>query len=118
MPNAAQPRTIMTGAELKKIRHDLGDAINRRLSTADMAKLCGLAPKNGADIWRNWEESDGPSGPVAALVSILAYASDRYDIPQRVTFTGFSDANHTIDKVFRDMIREEILMRLDASDLD
>ena len=62
----------MNGAELKQLRHDLGDAIGRRLSVADMAKLCGLAPKNGADTWRKWEDGDGPSGPVATLLSLYA----------------------------------------------
>lgn len=62
----------MTGDELKQMRHDLGEAIGRRLSVADMAKLCGLAPANGADTWRKWEEGAGPSGPVAALVSLYA----------------------------------------------
>ena len=71
----------MTGPELKQLRHDLGDAIGRRLSLADMAKLCGLAPANGADTWRKWEDGAGPSGPVAALLSILAYASDRHPVP-------------------------------------
>src|SRR6266700_3833850 len=66
----------MTGAQLKRLRHDLGDAIGRRLSVADMAKLCGLAPANGADTWRKWEEGEGPSGPVAALMSLYAYATD------------------------------------------
>ena len=33
----------MTGAELKQLRVDLGDAIGRTLSASDMAKLCGLA---------------------------------------------------------------------------
>ena len=66
----------MTGAEMKAIRHGLSEAIGRRLSLADMAKLCGLAPKNGADTMRKWEEGDGPSGPVAALLSLYASALD------------------------------------------
>ena len=66
----------MTGPELKQLRADLGGAIGRRLSVNDMAKLCGLAPKNGGDTWRKWEEGDGPSGPVAALLSILCYANE------------------------------------------
>jgi hypothetical protein len=65
----------VTGAELKQFRHDLGAAISRRLSTADMARICGLAPKNGADTWRKWEEGDGPSGPVAVLVELLSWAA-------------------------------------------
>ena len=69
----------MTGPELKQLRNDLGDAIGRTLSAADMAKLCGLAPGNGADTIRRWEVS-GPSGPAAELLRILAMASDRYPI--------------------------------------
>ena len=45
----------MTGPELKDLREDLGAAIGRRLSVADMAKLVGLAPANGADTWRKWK---------------------------------------------------------------
>lgn len=68
----------MTGPELKQLRHDLGEAIGRRLSVADMARICGLAPASGADTWRKWEEGAGPSGPVAALAAILgaAYRDD------------------------------------------
>ena len=59
----------MTGAELKQLRVDLGDAIGRTLSVSDMAKLCGLAGgKSGADMIRRWEVS-GPSGPAADGVS-------------------------------------------------
>jgi hypothetical protein len=75
----------MTGDELKQLRHDLGEAVGQRLSTADMARICGLAPKNGADTWRKWEEGEGPSGPVAALMSIYAWAarpSTDGDIPK------------------------------------
>ena len=35
----------MTGAELKQLREDLGEAIGRPLSVGDMAKLCGLPPE-------------------------------------------------------------------------
>src|SRR5882724_584184 len=75
-PAKAEGETDMTGAEMKAIRHGLSEAIGRRLSLADMAKLCGLAPKNGADTMRKWEEGDGPSGPVAALLSLYASALD------------------------------------------
>ncbi len=37
----------MTGAELKQLREDLGEAIGRPLSVGDMAKLCGLPPETG-----------------------------------------------------------------------
>ncbi|WNV10721.1 hypothetical protein [Tardiphaga sp. 709] len=65
----------MTGDELKQLREDLGLAVGRRLSLDDMAKLCGLASANGADTIRKWEDGDGPSGPVTALLSLLRYAT-------------------------------------------
>jgi hypothetical protein len=37
----------VTGAELKQLREDLGEAIGRPLSVGDMAKLCGLPPETG-----------------------------------------------------------------------
>ena len=69
----------MTGPELKKLREDLGEAIGQPLSVADMAKLCGLPPEDGANTIRKWEVT-GPTGPVAELLRILAMASDRYPI--------------------------------------
>lgn len=69
----------MTGAELKKLRKHLGEAIGRPLTVADMAKLCGLESADGADTIRKWEVT-GPAGPVAELLRILAMASDHYPI--------------------------------------
>ena len=69
----------VTGAELKKLREHLGEAIGQPLSVADMAKLCGLPAADGADTIRKWEVT-GPTGPVAELLRILAMASDRYPI--------------------------------------
>ena len=69
----------MTGPELKKLREDLGEAIGHPMTVADMAKLCGLTPEDGANTIRKWEVT-GPSGPVAELLRILAMASDRYPI--------------------------------------
>ena len=69
----------MTGAELKKLRAHLGEAIGQPLSVADMAKLCGLEASDGADTIRRWEVT-GPTGPVAELLRILAMASDHYPI--------------------------------------
>ncbi len=68
----------MTGAEMKDIRHGLSEAIGRRLSLADMAKLCGLKDPegNGRDTYRKWEDGDGPSGPVAMLLSLYAAGID------------------------------------------
>jgi hypothetical protein len=88
----------MTGAEMKHIRHGLSEAIGRRLSLADMAKLCGLKDPegNGRQTWRKWEEGEGPSGPVAVLLSIYAYAIDNFDMPSELV-----------------NMRAEILRRLD-----
>ncbi len=69
----------MTGPELKKLREHLGDAIGRKLTVADMAKLCGLPEEGGASTIRKWEVS-GQIGPVAELLRILAMASDHYPI--------------------------------------
>jgi hypothetical protein len=75
--NGGKP--TVTGPELKQLRQDLGEAIGRPLSAADMAKLCGLDPKEGPDTMRRWEVT-GPSGPADKLLGILAMASDRYPI--------------------------------------
>ena len=65
----------IAGPELKQLRGALGDAIGHRLSLVDMAKLCGLSPGNAADTIRKWEDGAGsPTGPVAALLSIIAAA--------------------------------------------
>ena len=69
----------MTGPELRQLRIDLGEAIGRPLTAADMAKLCGLPDADGANTIRKWEVT-GPSGPVSELLRILAMASDRYPI--------------------------------------
>lgn len=112
----APTETKMTGAELKQLRHDLSDAIGRRLSTVDMARICGLKDpeRNGKDTYRKWEDGDGPSGPVAALMSLLAYASDRHDIPQNVSHAGYAVSDTVIDQGFREMILAEIKRRLAA----
>ena len=67
----------MTGPELKKLSEHLGEAVGRKLTLADMAKLCGLPEEGGANTIRKWEVS-GPSGPVAELLRILSMASDHY----------------------------------------
>jgi len=63
----------MTGEELKTARHLIGDYLGERISLADMALLIGLADPtgNGKDTVRNWEDGDGPSGPVAVLVGLI-----------------------------------------------
>ncbi len=106
----------MTGAELKQLRKDLGEAIGRALSAADMAKLCGLPRESGADTIRRWEVT-GPSGPVAARLRVLAMASDRYPILEKFDiFDRFDIAEKERParrEEFRRKIREEVLDRLD-----
>ena len=105
----------MTGLELKQLRNDLGDAIGRSLSAADMAKLCGLAAGDGADTIRRWEVS-GPSGPAGELLRILAMASDRHPILEN--FNIFDRYN--VDEkerparreAFRESMRNEVRRRL------
>lgn len=71
----------MTGPELKQLREDIGEALGRRMTIADMARICGLKDpeRNGKDTVRKWEDGEGPSGPVAALLSIIeeGYFDDR-----------------------------------------
>jgi len=105
----------MTGAELKQLRMDLGDAIGRPLSAADMAKLCGLASGDGADTIRRWEIA-GPSGPAGELLRILAMASDRHPILEKFdVFDRFNipeNERPTRRQEFREKMRDEIRRRL------
>lgn len=105
----------MTGAEFKQLRKDLGEAIGRELSAADMAKLCSL-PAGGADTIRRWEVS-GPSGPVAERLRVLAMASDRYPILEKFDiFDRFDIAEKERParrQEFRQKMRAELLERLD-----
>jgi len=108
-------RSLVTGLELKQLREDLGDAIGRSLSAAEMAKLCGLAPGNGADTIRKWEVT-GPSGPATELLRILAMASDRHPILENFNvFDRFNiDENERPARreEFREKMRNEIRRRL------
>jgi hypothetical protein len=99
----------VTGLELKQLREDLGDAIGRSLSAADMAKLCGLPTSTGADTIRKWEVT-GPSGPAAELLRILAMASDRHPILEN--FNIFDRFN--IDEKERPARREEFREKIRA----
>src|SRR5271168_5128787 len=72
----------MTGAQLKQLRKDLGEAIGRPLSVNDFAKLCGLPPESGGGTILEWEHGYGPIGPVAVLLSMLSVASDHYPIDE------------------------------------
>jgi len=105
----------VTGPELRRLRDDLGEAIGRSLSAADMAKLCGLPPGKGADTIRRWEVA-GPSGPAAALLRILAMASDRHPILENFNvFDRFNipeQERPARRQEFREKMRDEIRERL------
>jgi hypothetical protein len=107
----------MTGPELKQLRQDIGEAIGRSLSAADMAKLSGLAPGN-ADTIRKWEVT-GPSGPVAELLGILAMASDRHPILENFNvFDRFNIPENQREarrEEFREKMRDEVRWRLERS---
>lgn len=106
----------MTGAELKQLREDIGNAIGRPLSAADMAKLCSLAPGEGADTIRRWEIT-GPSAAVAERLRVLAMASERYPILEN--FNVFDRFNIDVKErparreEFREKMRDEVRRRLE-----
>jgi hypothetical protein len=107
-------RFEMTGPEFKKIREDLGEAIGRPLTAADMAKLCGLTT-GGADTIRRWEVS-GPKPSMIELLRILAMASDRHPILENFNTFDRYDI-HERDRParraeFREKMREEVRRRL------
>ena len=112
-PNAEILR--MTGPELKQLRADLGEAIGRELTAADMAKLCSLAASGGADTIRRWEVA-GPSGPAAELLRILAMASDRHPILQNFNVFERFDVREQDRPArraeFREKMRDEVRRRL------
>jgi hypothetical protein len=95
----------MTGAQLKQLRKDLGDAIGRPLTDRDFAKLCGLPPESGGGTILEWENGYGPIGPVAALLSLVSVASDRYPIDEEII--SESDA-----AFYRAMMRAGIIRRI------
>jgi hypothetical protein len=113
--NTRPRETAVTGPELKQLRQDLGEAIGRPLSAADMAKLCGLEPKEGADTMRRWEVT-GPSGPADKLLGILAMASDRYPILDNFNIFDRWDVNEkerpARRAAFRERMCNEIRQRL------
>jgi hypothetical protein len=108
-------RSLVTGPELKQLREDLGDAIGRSLSAAEMAKLCGLAPGDGADTILKWEVT-GPSGPAAELLRIVAMASDRHPILENFNVFDRFDIDEkerpARREAFREKMREEVRRRL------
>jgi len=104
----------VTGSELKQLRKDLGEAIGRELTIADMARLCGLSPDSTETILR-WEVS-GPSGPAGELLRILAMASDRYPILENFNVFDRWDVPEKERPArraqFRDSMRDEVRRRL------
>jgi hypothetical protein len=105
----------MTGPELKQLRADLGEAIGKPLTAADMAKLCGLAASDGADTIRRWEVS-GPSGPAAELLRILAMASEHHPILENFNVFNRHDVREqdrpARRQEFREKMRDEVRRRL------
>jgi hypothetical protein len=106
----------VTGSELKQLRADLADAIGKPLSAAEMAKLCGLEPGEGADTIRKWEVT-GPSGPAGELLRILAMASDRHPILENFdVFDRFNipeNQRPARRQEFREKMRNEVRRRLE-----
>ena len=105
----------MTGPELKQLRQDLSDALGQALTATDMARLCGLEPKAGADTIRRWEVT-GPSGPAGKLLGILAMASDRHPILDNFNTFDRWDVHErerpALREAFREKMRNEIRQRL------
>jgi hypothetical protein len=105
----------VTGPELQQLRQDLSEAIGQPLAAADMAKLCGLEPKEGADTIRRWEVT-GPSGPADKLLTILAMASDRHPILENFNIFDRWDVREkdrpARREEFREKMRNEIRERL------
>jgi len=105
----------LTGPELRRLRDDLSDAIGKSLSAAEMAKLCGLEPGDGADMIRRWEVG-GPSGPAGELLRIMAMASEKYPILENFNvFDRFDvpeDERPARRREFREKMRDEVRRRL------
>ena len=105
----------MTGAELRQLRNDIGEAIGRSLSVADMAMLCNLPAGNGGNTYRRWEIS-GPTGPAAELLRVLAMASDNYPILDHFNVFDRFDVPEQERPArraeFREKMRDEVRRRL------
>lgn len=105
----------MTGLELKQLRADLSDALGKPLTAADMAKLCGLPAKGGADTIRRWEVR-GPIASVTKVLRVLAMASERYPILENFDVFDRHDVPEKDRPArraqFREQMREEVRRRL------
>jgi hypothetical protein len=107
----------MTGPELKQLRSDLSDALERKLTATDMARLCGLPQpeKAGADTIRRWEVS-GPTPSATKVLRVLAMASERYPILENFDIFDRHDVREE-DRpakraAFRAQMRDEARRRL------
>ena len=104
----------MTGSELKQLRADLGEAIGRQLTPADMAKLCGLTA-SGAETVRRWEVS-GPTDAAAKQLHILAMASDKHPILESFNVFDRFDVREQDRPArraeFREQMKAEVKRRL------
>ena len=104
----------MTGSEFKQLRKDLGEAVGRALTAADMARLCSL-PAGGAETILRWEVS-GPSAAVAKVLRVLAMACDHYPILENFNVFDRWDVPEKERPArvaqFRETMREELRRRL------
>lgn len=74
---------MMQGAEVKRIREEIGRALGRRVSQRDLGLALGLAPKNADDTARSWEDGSKPvSGPAALALELLLYCIQQGHIAQ------------------------------------
>jgi len=107
----------VTGPEFRQLCIDLGEAIGRPLTLADVAKLCSLTAADGVDTVRRWEIKGPPTGPVAERLRILAMASDRYPILDKFNVFDRHDValkdRPALRAEFRRKLCVEVLERLD-----
>ncbi|MCP1829748.1 hypothetical protein J2R76_006448 [Bradyrhizobium sp. USDA 4532] len=105
----------MTGPELKKLREHLSEALGRKLTAADMAKLCGLSAAGGAEKLRRWEVT-GPTPKVAAVLRVLAMASEHYPILEKFDVFDRHDVpvrdRAARRQAFREQMRDDVCKRL------
>nr|WP_233286938.1 hypothetical protein [Bradyrhizobium oropedii] len=97
------------------MREHLGEALGRKLTVADMAKLCGLTADGGAEKLRKWEVT-GPTPKVAGLLRILAMASEHYPILEKFDVFDRHDVpvkdRAARRQAFREQIRDDVRKRL------
>src|SRR3954453_13866858 len=105
----------MTGPELKQLRNDLSEVLERKLTAADMARLCGLPETGGPDTIGGWEVS-GPTPGATKVLRVLAMGSERYPILEKFDVFDRHDVREE-DRpakraAFRQQMRDEARRRL------